>query len=145
MSAILEQTFELIPVESLLERVRARRAEGCRLVQIGATRLPESIEVTYSFDLNSQLTNLRLQVPPETHIPSISSIYWCAFLYENEMHDLFHLLVDGMAVDFKGNFYKTAVPYAFGSTKAPVAKAAPGAASPAPPQPAPVPQLPAGS
>jgi ech hydrogenase subunit D len=58
-------------------------------------------------------------------VPSISSIYSCAFLYENEMHDLFELQVDGMVVDFKGNLYKTAMKYPFGSTKAPVAQPPP--------------------
>ena len=51
---------------------------------------PEHVELTYSFDRDSQLANLRLQLPAaEARVPSISSIYWCAFLYENEIHDLF--------------------------------------------------------
>jgi ech hydrogenase subunit D len=115
-------TFELIVLETLLDRVRSQRQQGCRLVQISATRLPEQVELTYSFDLGGSLTNLRLHLPAaEARIPSISSIYWCAFLYENEMHDLFNIQVDGMAVDFHGNFYKTAVKYPFGSSKAPPA------------------------
>jgi ech hydrogenase subunit D len=42
-------------------------------------------------------------------------------LYENEIHDLFGVPVDGLAIDFKGNFYKTAVKFPLGSTKAPCA------------------------
>jgi ech hydrogenase subunit D len=123
VSSGIEQTFETIPVEALLDRVSARRKEGYRLVQISATRLPENVEVTYSFDRDRQLTNLRLQVPAaEARVPSISSIYGCAFLYENEMHDLFNLQVDGMAVDFHGHLYETAVKFPFGSTKPPTAK-----------------------
>ena len=41
------------------------------------------------------------------------------------MHDLFNVQVDGMAVDFQGNLYKTTVKFPFGSTKAPVVKPAP--------------------
>ena len=52
-------------------------------------------------------------------MPSISAIYWCAILYENEMHDLFNVQVSDLTVDFKGNFYKTAVKFPFGSTKPP--------------------------
>ena len=111
------------------------RKEGYRLVQIGATRLPEHVELTYSFDRDLRLANLRLQVPAaEARIPSISSIYWCAFLYENELHDLFNVQVEGMAVDFHGHLYETAVKFPFGSTKAPVVKAralAPAAVQPA--------------
>ena len=129
-----EQTFETIPVETLLERVRAFREQGWRLVQIGATRLPDQLELTYSFDRENRLTNLRLALPgDQPKVPSISSIFWCAFLYENELHDLFNLQVSGLAVDFHGHFYKTAVKFPFGSTQPPVAKPAAVPAPAAPP------------
>ena len=120
-----EQTFETIPVETLLERVRALREQGWRLVQIGATRLPDQLELTYSFDRENRLANVRLALPgDQPKVPSISSIFWCAFLYENELHDLFNLQVSDLAVDFHGHFYKTAVKFPFGTTKPPVAKPA---------------------
>jgi ech hydrogenase subunit D len=40
-------------------------------------------------------------------------MYWGAFIYENEMHDLFGVAVKGMNVDFSGNFIRTSVPYPF--------------------------------
>ena len=126
MSIGPEQTFEIIPVAALLDRANGMRQAGYRLVQIGATRLPEQVELTYSFDRERNLTNLRLPLPAaEARVPSISSIYWCAFLYENEIHDLFNVQVDGMAVDFHGHLYETAVKFPFGSTKTPEAKPAP--------------------
>jgi ech hydrogenase subunit D len=122
MTTTPEQTFEVIPTDALLDKVSSLRKEGYRLVQIGATRLPESVELTYSFDREHRLVNLRLQVSAtEARVPSITSIYWAAFLYENELHDLFNVQVDGMAVDFHGHLYETAVKFPFGSTKAPVA------------------------
>jgi len=130
MSSGTDQTFETIPLQALLEKVAELRKQGYRLVQIGATRLPEHVELTYSFDRESRLANLRFQVPvTEARVPSISSIYWCAFLYENELHDLFNVQVDGMAVDFHGHLYETTVKFPFGSTKAPAANPAPAAAS----------------
>jgi ech hydrogenase subunit D len=129
MSSGGDQTFETIPAEALLEKTGEMRKQGYRLVQIGATRLPEHVELTYSFDRESRLTNLRFQVPAAgARLPSISGIYWCAFLYENELHDLFNVQVDGMAVDFHGHLYETTVKFPFGSTKAP-AKPAPAASS----------------
>ncbi len=120
------QVFEPITADALVARARRMRQQGYRLVQIGATRLPEHLELTYSFDREGQLQNLRLLVPAaEPQLPSLSGIYWCAFLYENEMHDLFGLRVDGMAVDFHGTFYRTTVKFPFGRTKLPVAKSAP--------------------
>ena len=64
----------------------------------------------------------------DPRVPSISPIYGCAFLYENEMHDLFNIKVEGMTVDFHGNLYNTTVKFAFGETKAPAAKPQPAAA-----------------
>ena len=131
---IPEQPMELIPVETLLEKVRAMREQNYRLVQIGATRLPDQIEMTYSFDLESRLTSLRLHLPvnaadgTSAHLPSISSVYWGAFLYENEIHDLFNVQVDGMVVDFNGNFYRTTVKFPFGSITPPTARPAPAPA-----------------
>jgi ech hydrogenase subunit D len=107
-----EQTLEVITLASLLERVRAMRQRNARLVQICATALPDQFELTYSFG-------------GDARVPSIHAIYGCAFLYENEMHDLFHIMVEGMAVDFHGNLYNTAVKYAFGETKPPAAKPQP--------------------
>ncbi len=129
----LEKNIESITVDQLRDKVRALREQGQRLVQISATRLPDEVELTYSFDLNDRLTNLRLMLPGvDTVLPSISPIYGCAFLYENEIHDLFNVKVEGLTVDFKGNFYKTRVKFPFGSTKAPCAKpaAAPAVTTP---------------
>jgi ech hydrogenase subunit D len=126
-----EQTLEVIAVAALLESVRAMQARGARLVQICATALPGQFELTYSFDLENRLASLRVEIPREhPRVPSIGSIYGCAFLYENEMHDLFNIQVEGMTVDFHGNLYNTTVKFAFGEVKAPAPK----------PQPALVPQ-----
>jgi ech hydrogenase subunit D len=125
-----QEQIEIITVAALLDKVEAMKAQGRRLVQISATRLPDAVELTYSFDLDSQLANLRLTLPADKlQLPSISSIYLCAVLYENEIHDLFGVQVDGIAIDFKGNFYKTAVKFPFAAAKVPCASAA---AAPAP-------------
>jgi ech hydrogenase subunit D len=117
-----EQSLEQIDVEILLDRVRSLRAEGYRLVQVCATRLPEEFELTYSFDRDQRLQSLRLLLPAANpRVPSICAIYGCVLLYENEMHDLFGIQVEGMTVNFQGNLYRTAVKFPFGSTKPPSA------------------------
>ena len=126
-----QEQIEVITADALRDKVAAKRQQGCRLVQISATRLPDQVELTYSFDLNRQLTNLRLLLPgKETCLPSISAIYGCAIPYENEIHDLFDVQVDGLTVDFQGSFYKTKIPHPFGNVKTEcVFVAAPGAAT----------------
>jgi ech hydrogenase subunit D len=133
-----ESSIENIAVESLLDRTRLLREQYYRLVQISTTRLHDRVELTYSFDRQNQLVNLRLTLPAlDPCVQSISSIYGCSVLYENELHDLFNVRVEGMALDFGGNFYKTAVKFPFGTVKPPAAKP--------PPKPTPAPAKPAGA
>jgi ech hydrogenase subunit D len=113
-----EQTVEEIPLATLLSRAQAMHAEGWRLAQACCTRLVADQEVNYSFDKDGRLHTLRVRLPmvnPE--LPSISQFFWGAFLYENEMHDLFGIAVKGMAIDFKGHFYTTMVPTPYVTTE----------------------------
>ncbi len=117
------QQLEEIPVAALLERVQRMRGEGWRLVHIACTRLVADQEVSYCFDKDGQgverpdhkdlhgLFTLRVRLPMNSaELPSISPFYWSAFLYENEIHDLFGITVKGMALDFQGHLYTTLVP-----------------------------------
>lgn len=112
-----EQTLIDVALENLLSEVEGLHAGGYRLVQIGCTDIGGAYEVNYSFDKGYQFRNLRLTVGPETEVPSISGIYWGAFVYENEMHDLFGIPVTGINIDFKGTFIKTAEKYPFSVTR----------------------------
>ena len=120
-----DANIETIESTALVDRVRALRQQGHRLVQLSASRIADSIEVTYSFELDSRLTNLRFLTPfADPRVPSICSVFPCVLLYENEIHDLFGVNVDGMAVDFHGKLYQTAVKFPLGSTKIACAKPA---------------------
>ncbi len=128
------QTYETLALEALLDRVRALRDQGWRLVQLGATPLGDVVEVNYSFDRDGHFLNLRLSLPAAAaRVPSITPVYWGAFAYENEMHDLFRVRVDGIAVDYKGKFYKTTVPFPFGARGPAAAAARPGGPPTTPP------------
>lgn len=129
---------EITP-ETLVAKVREMRHQCYRLVQIGATPCKETVEVNYSFDRDGRFITLRVRIPALGAIlPSVSEVYWCAFIYENELHDLFKIEVIGNAVDYKGQFYKTAVPFAFAPTAAPAlgVPASAGSAATTPAQPA---------
>ena len=89
------------------------KKEGNRLVQIWCTGVEEGYEINYSFDKDYKFQNLRILIKQDTVVPSISGVYWGAFIYENEIHDLFGITVAGMNIDFKGTLYKTAVKYPF--------------------------------
>ncbi len=105
----------IIPTEipDLITSVSTLKNEGYRLVAISTTKLGETFQVDYSFDRDFLFRTLRLLVPQGTTLPSISGMYWAAFPYENEMHDLFGITVTDIAVDFKGTFIKTAIRFPF--------------------------------
>ncbi len=96
-------------------------AEGHRLVQIGCSTLPDGYELTYSFDKEYRLKNVRFSVAPGEEVPSISVIYPNAFLYENEIHDLFGVPVSHIALDYRGTLYRTALstPFSIENVKLP--------------------------
>ena len=111
-----QQTTTPIEVADLLDRVEKMKNEGNRLVQIGCAKVGDTFEIHYSFDKDYRLANLKITVSQETKIPSISGIYWGAFVYENEIFDLYGITVTSINIDFKGTFYKTAVKHAFSVT-----------------------------
>jgi ech hydrogenase subunit D len=105
------QVVEEIPLAGLLERAQRMKEEGWRLAQACCTRLVADQEVNYSFDRDGRLRTLRVRVPMnDPELPSLSPFFASAFLYENEMHDLFGITVRGMSVDYKGHFFTTMVP-----------------------------------
>ncbi len=111
---------KIIPIETsaLVGKVQEYKNNGFRLVQIGVTKIAETLEINYSFDKELHFENLRITQPAANpKLPSISGVYWGAFLYENEMHDLFGINVEGINIDFKGGLYRTAVKHAFNLEK----------------------------
>lgn len=63
----------------------------------------DNLEVTYHFDKDLELRNFRMQLKRGEEVPSISKIYLCAVLVENEMCELFGLKVTNMAIDYGGH------------------------------------------
>lgn len=114
---------EIVPVEKcdLVGIVAQLFVEGYRLVQVGCSTLPSAYELTYSFDREYRFRNLRITVTPDEEVPSISVIYPNAFLYENEIHDLFGVVITHIAVDYRGTLYRTALstPFSISNVKLP--------------------------
>lgn len=114
---------EIMPVEKrdLVGIVAQLFAEGYRLVQVGCSTLTNAYEITYSFDREYCLRHQRITVAPDEEVPSISVIYPSAFLYENEIHDLFGVNITNIAVDYHGTLYQTALstPFSIGNVKLP--------------------------
>jgi ech hydrogenase subunit D len=110
------QAITPIEVGDVVAKAAQAKKDGLRLVQIGCTKIGDDFEIIYTYDKDYVLLNYRITVKADVTIPSISGVYFGAFVYENEIHDLYGLNVSGINIDFKGTFYKTAIKHPFSVT-----------------------------
>lgn len=108
----MKQEMTQIETTELLARTARYKKDGYRMTQILCTRIPEGYELTYSFDKDCVMENLRVVVPLDGSVMSVTGQYWYAFVWENEIHDLFGLNVEFIApeVDYGGKFFHLAKP-----------------------------------
>ena len=108
----MKQIFIQTEPADLLGKAAQYKKDGYRMVQILCTRVPEGYELTYSFDKDYVMENLRVVVPLDGSVMSVTSQYWYAFVWENEIHDLFGLKVEFIApeVDYGGKFFQLVKP-----------------------------------
>jgi ech hydrogenase subunit D len=117
--------------EELIRGIYLMKRDGYRLVQISCTRVADGFELNYSFDRNLEFVNYRVVLDVEDEIVSISRIFSPAFLYENELKDLFGVKISGITIDYEGALYRIAQKTPFKAYTPPQpafppAKAAPG-------------------
>lgn len=106
----VEQNFTPVEVSQLLTEVKNLKADGYRFAQACATVVEDKIEIIYSFDKSHYLKNLKITISQGEEVESITGDYWPAFIYENEMHDLFGVKFNHSELDYQGNFFKVAEP-----------------------------------
>lgn len=103
---IQRQSFEEMDPDAVPETVGRLKEEGYRMVQICAVPVEGGNDLVYSFDKDMELLNLKVYVPFDRGMESITPIYWAAFVYENEIHDLFGVEFMGSQLDYGGNFFR---------------------------------------
>ena len=111
----------------LVGAAQAYKGKGWRFAQCCASRNGDDVfELLYSYvdDATNEVANLRVCVTSADEIPSVGGIFPAAFMFENEMHDLYGLTVVDMNLDYRGGFYHLHIP-------APMAQAPQGKAKPA--------------
>lgn len=103
-----------ITVSEVEKTAEEMKRQGYRLVVMTCTpAVGGGFDITYSFDKDTALKHFRITMPAESEIPSICKSYGGAFVYENEIHDLYGFVFNGMTIDFKGTFIRTSVPFPF--------------------------------
>ncbi len=97
-------TVALSEIESLAKQ---KKADGWRYVQTLAVNTEQGIDLLYSFMKEDVLENVTIKsLGKEDVVPSITESYLAAFVFENEVHDLFGVNISNIAIDFEGNFYR---------------------------------------
>lgn len=112
-----------ISAGELQEKVESYCREGYRLVQICCLKEPQGdvpadhLEMHYTFDKDYELVDLKFNIAEGDEVSSITAVYPYAYLYENEIHDLFGVSIMGINIDFQGNLYKVNAAYPFNKYK----------------------------
>lgn len=108
----LKNEFMNMDRASIHDDAKKRHDEGWRYVQILAVNKDDGVDLVYSYMLDGELDNVVISdVARDAVIPSISDIFLEAFVCENEIHDLFGVRFEGIAIDFLGNFYRVSEEY----------------------------------
>ncbi len=101
---ILEATP--ITPEEIRSTAQAKLDAGFRLVTISVRVVDEgNVELIYHYDKKNEMSHFRTKISKDAEIPSISSIYFCALLAENEARDLFDVRFDGLVLDFQRTLF----------------------------------------
>ena len=98
-----------IHVDRLLDESLKLKKKGLRLSQACAAYVDGRFELSYSFADDSgtyELTTFRIVIDPETEVSSITELYPYAFLYENEMKELFGVKIQMTSPDYENRLYR---------------------------------------
>lgn len=106
----MEFTSEFIPLAlgDLPAFSDRMKASGARFVQVLAVNTDAGIDLIYSFmTADGTLENHEIKgVRKDDVVPSITDNFLAAFVFENEVHDLFGVTIKDIAIDFGGKFYE---------------------------------------
>ncbi|MBO5246140.1 MAG: NADH-quinone oxidoreductase subunit C [Eubacterium sp.] len=99
---------ELIQISTgeLLIKVMEFKKDQYRLMQAHAVSIENGYELSYTFGKDYEWISLRLVVDEKEEIPSITYVYPAAFLYENEMAELFGVKIKMIEVDYQDKLYR---------------------------------------
>lgn len=90
-----------VTVDAIVNEVMKMKNDGYRLVTFSTYAVGEKeLGIMYHFDKDLAEAHLRLIVDKEKPIPSVSGVYFCAMLVENEIQDQWNVKFDGLVVDF---------------------------------------------
>jgi ech hydrogenase subunit D len=115
----VKQSIQVIETGALIENCQREKQAGRRLCHITCCKIgtenlgegelskhPGEIEISYGLDRDFDMVVFRVYVKTETAVPSVTPLFAGAFLYENEINELYGTNIQGIVPDFRGNFYQ---------------------------------------
>jgi ech hydrogenase subunit D len=106
-SSIDITNVEDVTLDDLLTRVQAMIDRKLRFITATCIDCDETFQLLYHFTDGPSILSLRLTVPRDAEVPSVSGILFPAFLVENEVKELFGLNITGIAIDYGGRLLLT--------------------------------------
>ena len=103
-----KSTIKKITLADFFPAVLAMKDEGWRLAQICAVTIDGGYELSYSFcdDKSYEMVTLRLEIEENQEVASITHIYPCAFIQENEAAELFGVNISHIKPDYHDKLYR---------------------------------------
>ena len=100
----------LIEKADLISAVEKLLAEKARFGTASCVDLGDKFEIIYHFEPQESaepLKHIRVVIAKEETLPSISSMYLCAALIENEIQELFNVQISDIALDWQKRFLRS--------------------------------------
>jgi NADPH-dependent glutamate synthase beta subunit-like oxidoreductase len=100
----------LVDKADLIPTVQKLLAEKARLGTVSCIDVGDGFEIIYHFepqDRPEPLRHIKVRIAKEDTLPSISSLYLCAALIENEIQELFNVRISGIVLDFQKRFLRS--------------------------------------
>ena len=95
-----------ITKDTLRSEGKRLKSEGWRFVTVTCLEIDDTtLELIYHFDKNLEIVHYRMCIPKDEPMPSLSPVFFAAFLVENEIYDQFGVKFDDLALDFGGKLY----------------------------------------
>jgi ech hydrogenase subunit D len=88
----------------MIEKIASLLPRQFRFVTMTVIDSDTHFDIYYHFDLNYELTTFQLKLEKGTHLPSISGICPPAIIVENEIQDLFGIVVSNLNLDYRDHF-----------------------------------------
>ena len=103
--------IETAEAGDLLAIVQDTKSAGYRLGQACATVAGDLLEVLYTFEKENIMKSYKVTIDAKApELQSITAIFSYAFIYENEMHDLFGITFKNLSLDYGGKYIVLAEP-----------------------------------